>query len=61
MGVVYFLVPISILLAFFGLLGFVWAVRKGQFDELETPALRILFEEQSEQVDSSKGNSKSDE
>ncbi|RLB62996.1 MAG: cbb3-type cytochrome oxidase assembly protein CcoS, partial [Deltaproteobacteria bacterium] len=25
---------------------FVWAVRSGQFDDLETPAVRILFDDQ---------------
>jgi len=25
---------------------FVWAVRKGQFDDLETPAMRILFDDE---------------
>jgi len=46
MEIVYFLVPASILLAliFFG--GYVWAVRSGQFDDLDTPAHRILGDDE---------------
>jgi len=25
---------------------FIWAVRKGQFDDLETPAVRVLFDDE---------------
>ncbi len=45
MELVYFLMPAAILLALVGLIAFVWAVRAGQFKDLETPARRILFDE----------------
>lgn len=45
MGVVYFLLPASIILAIIGLSGFLWAVRKGQYDELDTPSLRMLLDD----------------
>jgi cbb3-type cytochrome oxidase maturation protein len=43
---VYLLVPIAALFAL-GVVGvLVWAVRSGQFDDLESPAHRILTEEE---------------
>nr|WP_221281930.1 cbb3-type cytochrome oxidase assembly protein CcoS [Chiayiivirga flava] len=39
------LVPISVLLLGLAIGAFVWAVRCGQFDDLDTPALDILREE----------------
>lgn len=47
MNVLYFLVPLAILLAGIGAAAFWWAVRSGQFDDVETPAIRILFDEES--------------
>ena len=44
MSVLYLLVPLALLLAFLAVLTFVWAVRQGQFDDLDTPAIRILFD-----------------
>ncbi len=39
------LVPISIVLFGAAIWAFVWAVQRGQFDDLETPAIDILAEE----------------
>ena len=39
------MIPLAILLAFVGLVAFYWALRSGQFDDVETPAQRVLFEE----------------
>lgn len=36
------LVPLSLMLLAFAVGAFVWAVRKGQFDDMDTPALDIL-------------------
>ena len=44
MNVLYFLVPIAVGLAGLGVLGFRWAVRSGQFDDLETPAISLFTE-----------------
>jgi len=41
-SVVYLVLPLALLLALVGVLLFAWAVRRGQFDDLETPALRML-------------------
>lgn len=46
MAVVFFLLPLALCLAAVAYLGFRWAVRRGQFDDLETPAVRILFDDE---------------
>jgi cbb3-type cytochrome oxidase maturation protein len=45
MTILLLLIPISLLLLGVGVWAFIWAVRKGQFDNLETPALDILRED----------------
>ncbi|GAA6212525.1 hypothetical protein NBRC116602_22660 [Hyphomicrobiales bacterium 4NK60-0047b] len=37
-----FLIPIALGLGFLGLLGFLWALKNNQFDDLEGSAHRIL-------------------
>lgn len=44
----YLLIPASIVLAAIALALFIWAIHSGQFDNLETPAIRILFEDGTE-------------
>ena len=38
--------PLALLLALAGVIAFVWSVRSGQMDDLETPSLRILAEDE---------------
>ena len=45
MIVLYLLVPLALVLAGAAVLAFRWAVRDGQFDDVETPALRILLDD----------------
>ncbi|MCB0339642.1 MAG: cbb3-type cytochrome oxidase assembly protein CcoS [Bdellovibrionales bacterium] len=45
MNVIFILLPLSLLLAIAGVLGFIWAVRRGQYDDVETPALRALSDD----------------
>lgn len=42
MSVFYLVLPLALLLVLAAVLAFVWAARRGQFDDLETPALRII-------------------
>jgi cbb3-type cytochrome oxidase maturation protein len=46
MSIVVILLPASILLALVFLGAYLWSVRSGQFDDLHTPALRILTDDQ---------------
>lgn len=56
MNIIYFLIPIALLLGG----GFAWAfvhfAKRGQFDDLETPAHRLLLEDEYK-VDPKKGTS----
>ena len=45
MNILLLLVPISLVLLGIAIGAFVWAVRRGQFDDLDTPAIDILREE----------------
>jgi len=48
----YFLIPVSVILIALIAAIFLWAVRSGQFDDLEGPAHSILHEEENvEEVD----------
>ncbi len=42
MNIIYVLIPLSILLMVLAIGAFFWAVRNDQFDDLDTPALDIL-------------------
>lgn len=46
MNVLYFLVPLALILAGIGVGAFIWSVRSGQFEDVETPGVRVLFEEE---------------
>ncbi len=45
MSVVYIALPVALLLAIIAVITFVIQVRSGQFDDLETPPRRILFDD----------------
>lgn len=46
METVFVLLPLALLIAGIALALFIWAARSGQFDDLETPAVRILFDDE---------------
>jgi cbb3-type cytochrome oxidase maturation protein len=48
MSIVFVLIPVSLVLVGCGIWGFFWAVRTGQFDELDAPAWEILVEDRNE-------------
>lgn len=45
MSVMYLILPLALLVVLVAVLGFVWAARRGQFDDLDTPAMRALHDE----------------
>jgi cbb3-type cytochrome oxidase maturation protein len=45
MSVLFVLVPVALILVGAALLAFRWAALRGQFDDLTTPALRVLGED----------------
>jgi cbb3-type cytochrome oxidase maturation protein len=46
MEAIFVLLPLALLIAAVAVGFFVWAARTGQFDDLDTPALRILFDDE---------------
>ncbi len=45
MSVIYIALPVALLLAIIAVVAFVMQVRGGQFDDLETPPRRMLFDD----------------
>jgi cbb3-type cytochrome oxidase maturation protein len=45
MSVLFILIPLALVLAAVAVGAFVWAVTRGQLDDLSTPAVRMLFDE----------------
>jgi cbb3-type cytochrome oxidase maturation protein len=45
MSILYLLVPLALLLLALSVWAFFWAVRRGQFDDLDSPALQILLDD----------------
>jgi len=48
MNVLVYLIPIALLLGLIGLAAFLWALKSGQFDDMEGEANRILFDDEAE-------------
>lgn len=47
MSVIVLLIIFSILVALIFLIAFIWAVRSGQYDDMDSPSVRILFDDKS--------------
>lgn len=45
------LIPLSLMLLGVAIGAFVWAVRKGQFDDMDTPAIDILSDDEPVRAD----------
>lgn len=46
METVFVLLPLALLIAAIAVAFFIWAAMSGQFDDLDTPAVRILFDDE---------------
>lgn len=57
MEVIYGLLPGMLLLGIIGVAVFFWAVRSGQYDDMDGAANRILMDDQSIQSEPDKNNS----
>ncbi|WP_137972943.1 cbb3-type cytochrome oxidase assembly protein CcoS [Pseudomonas sp. F(2018)] len=49
MSAIYILIPIAVVLVGFAIWLFVWAVDNGQYDDLDSPAHSILFDDEDPQ------------
>lgn len=45
MEIIFLLIPVAIILVAFAVWAFSWSVNSGQFDDLDSPAHSILFED----------------
>jgi cbb3-type cytochrome oxidase maturation protein len=45
MNILYVLIPLALLILGVAVWAFFWAVGSGQFDDLDTPAVRILMDD----------------
>ncbi len=48
MSVLYILIPLALLMGGGALIAFLSALKHGQFDDLETPAWRAIFDDEEE-------------
>jgi cbb3-type cytochrome oxidase maturation protein len=46
MNIIHLMVPMALMLGGGFLVSFIWMARHGQYDDLETPAHRILLEDE---------------
>ncbi len=44
MSVIYLVLPLALIIVGGAVLAFVWSAKSGQYDDLETPAVRILHD-----------------
>ncbi len=46
MSVIYIALPVALLLVLVGVVAFIWSVRSGQLDDLTTPGVRMLTDDE---------------
>ena len=56
MDILYFLIPLGLLLLGLAVWAFFWAVGSGQFDDLDTPAMRVVMDDDSHPADAPDGS-----
>lgn len=45
MSVIYLLLPIALIIVAAAIAAWVWAVKRGQYDDMSTPAVRMLHDD----------------
>lgn len=45
MDILFLLVPLALIIALFFVFGFIYMAKTGQYDDLETPAYRMLYDD----------------
>jgi cbb3-type cytochrome oxidase maturation protein len=45
MSILYIVVPLALVIVAGSVVAFVWAAQRGQFDDLDTPAVRMLHDD----------------
>ena len=52
MNILYLLIPLALILLGVAVWAFFWAVGSGQFDDLDTPAVRVIMDDDTKPDDS---------
>lgn len=56
MNILYVLIPLALLLLGLAVWAFFWAVGSGQFDDLDTPAMRVVMDDDSKPKEEDTGD-----
>lgn len=59
MGILYLLIPLTVVIMIIAIWGFIWAIKNGQFDDLDGPAYRILMDDDDPRIPGSRGSANS--
>lgn len=51
MSALFVVLPLALIVVLAAVIAFAWAARRGQFDDLDTPALRVLHEDEGKSED----------
>lgn len=46
MSVIYIVLPLALIIVGVGVWACAWAIRRGQYDDLDTPAMRMLSDDE---------------
>ncbi|APS39552.1 hypothetical protein APR41_09840 [Salegentibacter salinarum] len=57
MNIIYLLLALSVLVALIFFVAFIFSVKKGQYDDVYTPSVRMLFDDELVKEKSDKSNS----
>jgi len=57
MNIIYLLLALSVLVALIFLVAFIFSVKKGQYDDVYTPSVRMLFDDELVKEKPEKSNS----
>ncbi|MBE7638730.1 MULTISPECIES: cbb3-type cytochrome oxidase assembly protein CcoS [Salegentibacter] len=57
MNIIYLLLALSVLVALIFFVAFIFSVKKGQYDDVYTPSVRMLFDDELVKPKSSKSSS----
>ncbi len=61
MSVILIMIPVALVLAGLGILAFIVAAKSGQFDDLDTPAIRAVFDDEPTPTEHPRGKEPNDE
>lgn len=58
MNIIFYIIPLAVALGAFFIILFIWATKSGQYDDMDTPAYKILIEDQTSNNKNIKGKEK---